>query len=194
MKCHLCKKRKGTVEYIKKYVCSECFSRIIEKRIRKELRVRKLIRKNDKLLVFDGLSLYFLKKILTMPVKTVFKKLDVVVDETIFTNKTLEKLKSKHKTNKTIVPWTLDNETSYFLESLMENKKPRYISYVDGFVKLFRTIQEDELIQFAKIKKMGFKLMKANTAKEILDVMDSKYSETKFSLLKSIEEVKGLLQ
>ncbi|MBD3310184.1 hypothetical protein GF351_03115, partial [Candidatus Woesearchaeota archaeon] len=57
MRCTRCRKNQAKV-HIKHLgdLCSRCFSRVIEKRVRKELRLKELIAKDDRILVVDDKS------------------------------------------------------------------------------------------------------------------------------------------
>ena len=89
---------------------------VIEKRIRKELRIKKLIKKNDKLLIIDDNSydsknlMYLIKNIIgNLPVDIKVKKGKYVPGKKI------------NFKGKVIVPWNLDDEISLFLKYFFEN-------------------------------------------------------------------------
>src|SRR3989344_5701744 len=101
MKCYKCNRpEKVHIAHLRP-LCNNCFIKIIEKRIRKYIRINKLIKKNDKLLIKDPLSLYFIKKIIKSPIKIINKK---------------------GKNAKEVIPWSLDDECSLFLD-LFFNKE-----------------------------------------------------------------------
>jgi len=66
----------------------------------------------------------------------------------------------------------------------------------NGEIKPFRTIKEDELVIFAKLNKIKFKKTKRTKREEeilkAIDKSDKKHPETKFSLLKSVYEIKKM--
>ena len=85
-------------------------SRIIEKRVRKEIRINKLISKNDTILIIDDGSYKFkisqklLKNIVQdMPVTIEIKKTKYILGDNF-----------DSKWNKIIIPWNLDDENEYF--------------------------------------------------------------------------------
>ena len=89
-------------------------SRIIEKRVRKEIRINKLISKNDTILIIDDGSYKFkisqklLKNIVQdMPVTIEIKKTKYILGDNF-----------DSKWNKIIIPWNLDDENEYFLTSV----------------------------------------------------------------------------
>jgi len=146
---------------------SQKFCRIIEKRVRKDIRINKLFKKNDKIYVKDKLSKFLIDKIIgTLPKK--------------FVN-------DPKKANKIVVKYTLEDRCNDFLEKFMFNKK---VKPVKG-IKLLRTITDKEAILFAKHHNIKFTPNKKNKKiKEILDKLERLYPQTRFSLFKSIEAVK----
>ncbi|GAF92620.1 unnamed protein product, partial [marine sediment metagenome] len=167
MKCHFCHK-KAVIKDIDKFYCKNCFARVIEKRVRKYLRINKVIRKNDKLLVFDNVSLWFLKKIIKDPsIKIVFKKLKPELSK-VFENKKIKTLAKSKKANKIVLPWTADDEISLFLKAIFSNKKPKNLGQIQSYVKLFKVITEQELVMFSKIKKLGYKEKKKTDINQMI--------------------------
>ena len=143
------------------------FCKNIEKRVRKDIRVNKLFKKNDRIYVRDKLSLVFIDKIIATLPKT-------------FTN-------NPKKANKMVVKYTLDDECNNFLEKIFYNKKKKIIKGI----KLLRTITDKEALLFANYNNIEFKPNKKNKKiKEILDNLEKSYPQTRFSLAKSIESLK----
>tara|TARA_Y100000310_G_scaffold345548_1_gene466385 strand:- start:3540 stop:3986 length:447 start_codon:yes stop_codon:yes gene_type:complete len=143
------------------------FSKRIEKRIRKDIRINKIFTKNDKIYVKDKLSKYFIDKILgTMP-------------------KTF--VKDPKKANKVIIKYTLDDECNDFLEHFMFGKKKKTVKGV----KLLKSITDKEALLFAKYNNIKFTPnKKEEKITDILDELERSYPQTRFSLLKSIESLK----
>jgi len=157
---------------------------VIEKRIRKELRLKELIKKHDKLLILDDNSYdsrnlrYLIKKIIgKMPVDIKVKK-----------GKYIPSTKIRFK-GKVIVPWNLDDEISLFLRYFFENKKIKYIGHYDNIIKPLIVITDDESKQLARYYKFKFKEKKKDSIKEFLDKMEKRYPGTKFGIKKSIEQI-----
>ncbi len=141
----------------------------IEKRIRKDIRINKLFKKDDKIYVKNKLSKFLIQRIIGTLPKT-------------FTN-------SQKKANKIVVKCTLDDECGDFLENLLYNKKKNPIKGI----KLLRTITDKEAMLFAKYNNIMFKPNKKNRKiKEILDELEKSYPQTRFSLAKSINSIKIL--
>ncbi len=143
------------------------FCKLIEKRIRKDVRINKLFKKNDKIYVKDKLSKFLIDKIIGTLPKT-------------FTN-------NQKKANRIVVKYTLDDECNDFLEKIFYNKNKKPIRAI----KLLRTITDKEALLFAKYNKIEFKPNKKNKKiKEILDQLENSYPQTRYSLSKSIESLK----
>ncbi len=162
------------------------FCKKVEKRIRKYVRINKLFRKGDKILVTDKFSMFVVKSIIKdLPVSIVLKNVKIKG----IPDKKVEKIAGKGKINKIVLPWTLEDEVCMFLETFF-SKKPDYSMLgvnVGKYVKLFRTIVEDEAIRFAKCKGFEIKPRKQDEFTKMLDKIEAKHQETRFSLLKSID-------
>jgi len=170
MKCYKCDRpAKVHIGHLRP-LCNNCFIKIIEKRIRKYIRINKLIKKNDKLLIKDPLSLYFIKKIIKSPIKIINKK---------------------GKNAKEIFPWSLDDECSLFLD-LFFNKNFNIKNIENNKIKLFKTITDEELTEFSKIKHIKYKQLKKHRNINLLDNLNKKYPDIRFSLLKCIENIKRI--
>lgn len=194
MKCSRCDKKAETNLKHLGPLCKKDFCWIIEKRIRKNLRKNYDVKKNNKLLVFDDLTEYLIKKIIKTPVQLIkksktFFRIKEIND--IFGNKKLNNFLKKNRIKYPVLPWTLDHETCFFIKDMFNNKKPKELK---GCIKLLKYILEDEVIEFCKFRKIKYKRMKETREKKLLDSLGEKYSETKFSLLKSIEKLNKIKQ
>jgi hypothetical protein len=164
-KCSKCENKSITNRPYLRQLCESCFLKAIEKKIRKYIRIKKKINKNDRLLVKDKLSLYFVKRIISMPIKIV-----------------------KIKPDKTVNLYTLDDKVSDFLAGFMLKEK---IRIKKNEISLFETITDEELRIFSKIKKLDFKPNKKNKSiHNFLDKLYKRYPEARFSIVKSCDEIK----
>lgn len=161
---------------------------LIEKRVRKDIRINKLILKNDKLLVLDDgsycskLNIFMLKSIIKDPTIIIeIKKIDLF-DYAKFNNDI--------KYNKTIIPWCLDDEIALYLKSMFENKKQIIIS--DKTISLILGVTKKEIKDFLDIKKIKYKSSKPidKDIKLFIGNIDNKYPGTRFSILKSIKALR----
>jgi len=167
MKCHICSKGARIKEFENRYICDRCFSRKIEKRVRKLIRIEKLFSRGDKIVVKDPICKFLLENIL--------KDLQV-------------KFVSK---GKVVIPNSLDDELVEFLNSMFYNKKVKKLS--KKYVKILKVVKDDELKEFARINKLKFKpLRKDKKIMHLLDVLDLKYPNAKFNLFKNIKMLNRL--
>ena len=178
MKCYLCG-GKGVVNQQKgRYVCSRCFCSLLEKRIRKHIRLNKLFRKDDRILVLGEVNKFFIESILKkLPVKLFFRK----------------DRKSGKKINKIVVEWTLDDEINEFMKAVLEGKKIRKKD--KRHVKLLKVVTDKEVLLFAKFNKIKFKANKKDPlVQKFLDEVEEKHPNIKYNLLNNIRELRKLGQ
>ena len=181
MECIKCRKKAGiSLRHIGS-VCKSCFLKIVEKRVRKELRTKKLIRKNDRILVVDNGSKEF--AVGHYLLKNIIKNLPVKIAK-IKTNKAILP-KTTKKYDKVIIPWSLDDEAEDFLNALFNSKKQTKSS--KKAIKLLMNISDEEIGLFAKIKKFKYRKRKKSKIKQMLDMLEKRYPGYKFSLLNSIK-------
>jgi len=129
-----------------------------------------LFKKGDRILTGDELSFYLVKRIIKdLPVKLFLKK------------------PAGAKVNKTVIKYTLDDKLSDFLENVFFGKrikKPKQISILD-------VITDNEAVMLSKINNIRFKPNKKDkNIVNLLDRLEKKYPEIRFSLSKSIPELK----
>lgn len=148
--------------------CSTCFIHLIERRVRKYVKEHHLLKKNQRVIVADSLSSYFLKNIVHVPltfVKKKTKKADLLVS--------LE---------------TIDDNVVVFLEALFSGKK---IKRTDkSTFSFFSAVTDDELELYCKYKHLSFTPRK-HPLKKILENVRQKHPETLHSLAKSVEDLKS---
>ncbi len=170
MKCIHCSAT-AKYKFTDKNLCTRCFCKVIEKRVRKYLRLGRFITKGDKVFVDGDVCKYFIDSIISFP---------------------MIKVKDKAKADKIIVPYTLDHKCLLFLQRFSEKNFDLDMWKLSEkkIVKLFMTIDEASLIEFCKIKKIKYEPIKDSKLKKELDKLVAKYPETKYSLGKSIEVLK----
>lgn len=154
---------------MRKMVCHENgteFSRIIEKRIRKYVRLNKLFKKNDIILVKDDVSEYFVKKIVRdLPVKIV----------------------KKGKADKIVGLWTADDEINNFFMKIFREKKEK------KFIKMFLWVIDDELERYCKINKIRFiRNKKDKSVQKFVDEISRKFPDSKHKIIKSLGRLDSL--
>lgn len=152
--------------------CSQHFAENIEKRVKKDIRQNNLIEKGKILLAKDPITVHFIKNVLNVPVKIV----------------------GSGRHDKEILLWTMDDEILYFFTNMFKGKM-RKESIQKNSIRLFRTVKDSELEAYAKLKGIRFSRKRAGQEKRILEELDKiegKHKETRFSLIKSIEEISSL--
>ncbi|MEM2138694.1 MAG: hypothetical protein QXM96_00915 [Candidatus Woesearchaeota archaeon] len=186
MKCQKCNK-KATI-FLKTFQsCNSCFIKIIEQRIRKEIRETKIFNeflKNNnykkaqkQLILINDKSIkslfnkYFFskfffqdfnKKIELKEIKiNPFKKNEKMGFINYLLKNTFKKLKNKKAEKIFILPWLLDDESSLFMESVFNNKKTDYLNHFyynkNFYFKPLIHLSFEELIIYVKIKKIIIK-------------------------------------
>ena len=204
MLCQKCNRAKAEIKlpYLGLRLCKSCFCRLIEKRVKKEIRSKELINEKEKILLLDNnskearISEYILNTAYNNRLNLI--KVKVSKFEIGFVNKKVKEIIKKNKIKQVIIPWSLDDEIIYFTENLFSKGN---FNYIDHFIqdkifytKLLRNVLESECFLFAKCRKFKFKDRpekdkQKKAIKNMLDKIDKKHSETKFSLLKSIEQI-----
>lgn len=177
MKCHKCS-AESKYKYIDKHLCKKCFVDLFEKTVRKNLRIGGSLKKTNRLVVVGPIAEWFIKKIVTMPCEKEY--VAELSDESL-----------QDKTVKIVLPVTLDDEDSEFLSKLFAKQLKK--EEKDGrIIKLFRTIPEESVIDFCRLKEIPY-TRKTNREKEMLDKLEKKYPGTKNSMLKSIDFIDDVM-
>jgi len=187
MKCFRCKKT-SEFRLDNKYSCKRCFCDVIEKRVRKELRINKLLVKNDKVLILDDSS----------PGSSVVKYLinNIIKDPTIKIDmKKVNKieLSGDYKDyDKVIVPFVMDDEIVSYLDSYFNNNN-KSKEKEDKFVMPLIVLRSDEVLNFAETKKLVFKKSKRSNddIKKMVDNLEKKYPGTYNSIFKTIRKTRN---
>jgi hypothetical protein len=193
MKCVKCS-GKATLHLDNLDTCNGCFQKIVQKRVRKEIRISKLIEKNDKLLVIDDGSAE--AKLVPLLLKEILKDLPVFID--IKKSKYEPGTEIEGRYNKVIIPWNADKEGEYLMTCFFEGNKPKYLSHFKlkgkTYLKPFIHVMHKEIIEFCKIRKIKFKELKTGgPASEMIDKLQKEYPEITFSLVRSSEELKKII-
>ncbi len=198
LKCSHCKNPAG-IEIRKEAFCSSCLCDLLERRIRKFIRTSNYLRKNDKVLIVGEFAAAIIKDI----VKGLPLEIKVIDDKEFNQDpkKFIKNLqKNQERYDKIILPWTAEHECCLFLEqmaaedadfSLLGNVIERNNSH---YIKLFRALLKEEVEAFAEFKKFKFAKREPDIYTKMLDTMDTKYPESRFSLLKSIDSLSQALK
>ena len=208
MLCQKCNRAKAEIKlpYLGLRLCKSCFCRLIERRVKKEIRSKKLINEKEKILLLDNNSKE--ARISEHIIKAAYNNrvdlLKVSVNELKigFLSREVKESIKKNKIKQIIIPWNLDHEIIYFTENLFNKGDFKYMGHFMQnkiyYIKLLRNVLESECLLFAKCRKFKVKkkIQKDKNRREIknmLDKINKKHAETKFSLLKSIEQITSQL-
>lgn len=181
MKCYLCNKNADIKQQNNRYICDNCFSRIFEKRIRKFVRMNKVFRKDDIVLVIGDVNKELVKRIIgKRPLNVYFK------------SKEDKEFIKKNKINKVIVEWTLDDEANCFLLELFRRKKQKRLD--KDHVKFLVDMTDEDVIEFARINRLKFKPNKKDKdVMKLVNELQKEHPSAKYTLIKNIEELKKRL-
>ncbi|MFO8015587.1 MAG: hypothetical protein R6U32_00635 [Candidatus Woesearchaeota archaeon] len=176
-------------------LCRKHFIQQIEARVKKEIRQKQPISRDDILIMTDPLSRHLLRKSLGgMPVRTAISGKNLSREE-------------KERSKKVLL-WTLDDEIIDFLmfffgerpapqeKGKMHKDRKRENDEGAGTIRPFRQVKDDELEKYAGAAGIKFKKKKRSAREEeikkAINRIDRKHKETRYSLLKSVEEMKAL--
>lgn len=167
MTCSKCKQKElPNTEYAGLKYCKTHFFELIEKRIRKEIRKEELNLKKKYYLLKSETPEYYLAKHF---IKKIFNE-HLKLEET-------EKIKPN-----TILPTNLDVEAKQFLEQYFQNTNLK----TNG-IKILKSITKEEISKLADILNINGT---PKIGSEFLDNIESKYQGSKFSVMKSIENLR----
>ena len=186
--CEICNKNKKleSLSFMTQKLCKTCYSRIIEKRIRKNIRTKKLINPHEKICIIDDGSIN--SKIIIYMMKIMKEKMPIEISILRLKKKNeslswVEKLKFM-KYDRILYPINSDNYSENFLNSFFgKNYKPIKKNTKEVFI--LDNISGKECFYFAKFK--GLISDDAKMPTYSLDRFDEPYPETKHSFRKSIE-------
>ncbi len=185
MKCINCKNRGNIRIQTGIGMYRSCFLKIAEKRVRKEVRTKKIFRKNDSIIVLDNKSCK--AKVTASILKSILKDLPVRIKIV----STLAEADEKAG-NKIVVPWSLDDENRELIERIFFDKKP---SEKNNTIKLLKDLSDEEIRMIAEIKKLKceekFEEKAENDLiKNKLEEFHQKYPATRFALAKTGKALK----
>ncbi|MDD5087028.1 MAG: hypothetical protein PHV16_04720 [Candidatus Nanoarchaeia archaeon] len=208
MLCEKCKKNKGEINlpYLGHILCRRCFCNLIQRRVKKEIKQKKIIEENEKVLLIDDKSIE--ARISEILINSIYKKVKLTKKQVKgFSLGQIDKptilLIKKEKISKVVIPWNLDKEINYFTECVFSGNKTSKIGHYNEqniiFVKLLRNVLESECDLLAEfnnidIKRNQEKDKKIDDIKGLINRINKKHCETKFSLLKSIDKLNKIIK
>jgi len=208
MLCEKCKKNKGEVNlpYLGHILCRRCFCNLIQRRVKKEIKQKKVIEEGDKVLLIDNGSIE--ARVSEIVINAIYKnveliKMQVKKFELGQIEKSAKDLIKKENISKAVIPWNLEDEITYFTDCILSGKKMDKLGhYREGnliFVKLLRNVLESECDLFAEFNNISIKRgpekdKRINDVKGLINRVNKKHCETKFSLLKSIDKLNEIIK
>jgi|GEM_PF-3357482 hypothetical protein len=148
---------------------------IVEVKLRKELRIGKFFKSSETVYLYNDNSKEY--AVLRFLLDKIFNKRLKIKEIKAFNNKTSKKV---------LVPWNLDREINEKLDCFLKNKDfPR-----EKGIRLMKTVLECQVEYFAKHERLRYN-PKREKKNKIIEEMHKKHPQTKYSLLKSFEYVRG---
>ena len=171
MNCTICSRKAAENTEL----CGKCIVKVVEKRARKRLAKRRIMKDSRVLVVNDGrcegeVNSYLVKKLVT-------------------STKNIEYAKNLHGNSYDFValPDTADTEAERFLDFMLNSN---VIKSQKNAVKLLKDSMASEVADYAKIKRIKYaKKMKESSISLLLERLD-RYKGTKFALAKISEKIK----
>jgi hypothetical protein len=162
------------VEYAGNHYCDSHFLELMEKRVRKNLRINRLIDvRKEYVLMDDGsseakLTEYFLKEIFQGYLKMKIAK---------------NPLKNKETKNKNLIfPTNLDEQVLLFLDNFLKTEKEKKKEMAKNEIFPLEVLMQKEVELLCGILKIKFK---PRVKKDILADLEKRYPGTKFSAFQS---------
>jgi hypothetical protein len=193
MKCVKCSAA-ATIHMANLDACRGCFQKIIQKRVRKVIRIGSLIETKDRVLIIDDrsaeakLSIYYINEIVKDPSVSVdTKKKGYVLGEKI-----------AGQYDKIVIPWSADMEGEYLLSCFLEKKELTYLSHFKigkkQYIKPLMHVMHKEAAELCNLLKLKFsEKKKESPASVMIDRLQEEYPETAFGLVKSAQELKKFI-
>ena len=170
--CKCGKKPYKSIKY-----CENCFLRIFEKRMRKEMHNYIWFKKHEKVRLIDDKTCK--TKIIEQLLIPILKeaRIDVKI------------VKVKLKNARIILTDNLDDYNMAFLKAVMNNKKLEK----DEYVRPLRQISDEEINTYSEIKDLKKLKRKKELIFDFMNAMDQRFPETKHAIINSIDLIKKSL-
>jgi hypothetical protein len=162
-----------SLSYTEREYCNHCFEEYIEKRVRKDIRLNKNIEPLDTVYVLDDGSkeAYIARHFL----QSVFED-----------NLTVETTNDPDRDGKVVVPTNMDRWLSEKLQEFLANEfKPR------SRLILLDNVLEEEIVALCRI--LGRDAEATEDVNMLIEEMEAKYPDTKFSLHSAFEKLEEQL-
>jgi hypothetical protein len=214
--CFRCKSKKiiEELDFLTQATCKTCYIEMIEKRIRKFIRINKVFSPNNRICILDDDSIAFFvsKQVILnlskkMPLKIFYEKVQCnssekgSIKKSKCINKTNNQKKfrisffSKIKYDKIIIPTCGDDEIDLFIDNLFFGNIVKYLKSLLKYSSSKKTfllnhLTKKECYYYAKYSGL---IKNKSLTSHYLDSFEKPYPETKHAMLKSIKELKEII-
>ncbi|MBI4141434.1 hypothetical protein HY484_00745 [Candidatus Woesearchaeota archaeon] len=180
MNCIRCNKEVEAVLEQEK-LCKQCFLENIENRVRKTLKQFYLTKGNKIMILNDG-------TIEAVVTDYVFRKITAQIPLIIETkNKTDVNLETEQKKYTAIVvPWDLDDETSSFIDTMINNKQLEQTKTI----KLLQNIYDTEIRIYADLNNFTYTEHEKTKIHKALEAMEKGHPGIEIAMLNTIKKFK----
>lgn len=167
-----CKCGKKTMKRSK--YCKQCFMKIFEKRIRRELQKNPWFKKGEKVLILEDNSCKtdIIKQQVVPLIKTA--KIPVKIGKKIIS-----------KGERIISPENLEDFIADFLKKILKNQTWKK----DEIIRPLRQLTDTEIKQYAELKNLKKNKRKKDPILTFINKMEKEYPEIKFTLLKTSQQL-----
>ncbi len=184
MRCKKCRRVIGRGEF-----CRPCLVKVIERRVRKHMRLDAVIKKGSRILVMDPLSGYFARALL--PVVEIIRKPKSSFgikswDNTIYNNIMLRHHIRQNRIDIAFAPLPMETGLEDYIRKLFLGKTSMVIKRGRIF-PLFSQVTTEELALFCDYKRLRFTPAKGKIM-NLLRMMEESYPGTKASFAKAIKQ------
>jgi hypothetical protein len=172
MKCSKCDRKAETNLRHLGALCMACFCATVEKRIRRYVRINKVFSKNDRIVAVGELNHYLIPKIIEgLPV----------------TIRKVSRIPGQPK-GKIIVIRSADDVACEFAEKVFaKTANPK------KNISIVSTATDEELSLFCRFRRIPFRPnIKNKDIQKIIDALEDKHPETKFSIVKSAAKLQQI--
>lgn len=175
MVCFSCK---GVLKPVFGNLCSCCFTKMIENRVRKEIGVRHLIGYNDTVLALDKFTFFILKKVVRYKFNIYFNP-----------KPTKSYLSQKHIKKAILITSKEESCNDFLLTKILHKKNDK--PYLKNSYVLYLLLN-DEIILYSKIK--NIEISKKNCFfDDFIKQIENSYPGTIFSFSNSVDYLKDIV-
>jgi hypothetical protein len=195
MVCIKCKRGSEKIEiaHLPGKVCEGCFLRIVEKRVRRDVRAEGWLQVADRIILLDdgtanvavcrhfieGLTGHSGIEIVSKRIKDVYSAYPGGINRMV-----------KGQKERVVLPWNAEQESEHLLEGMIT--KRGFVRDDKRVIKLLRHVSRKEVEVFAKLLRLG-SVREQRTAepkiKEFLDGLEKDSPDLRFALIRAFERL-----